>query len=251
MPVMAVHTNVTATITQVGATNEFDIVVSWSGGGSPPRAFAIDVNVGDGNTITAVSNYHTGESNAVGKGYGIFPGNFARVMDANFDSWDDGNYTPVAKPNDLPGGTLGGIGTSGVTLELGSLYVGAPNQPANPSTLARIKVSGDCTVCLATNIGRGKIVLENGNEPNDLSIGCTAITIVCTVPDVLGDANVMAQVAIQGAGFTIGDITTVCSDTIADGNVISTDPVAYTTPGCNTDVNLVVSAGQPTVPDVV
>ena len=250
VPVMAVHTNVTATATQVGATDEFDIIVTWSGGGSPPRAFAIDVNVGGGQTITEVSGYHTGDSNASGKGFGIFPASFARVINADFNNFDDANYTPVAHPCDLPGDTLGGLNTSGVTLELGSLYVGAPNKPTSPSTLARLKVSGSCTMCIATNVGRGKIVLEDGNEPNALSAPCTALTF-CSVPNVVGDTNAVAQAAIS-VDFTIGTITSNCSDTIADGNVISTDPAAGAFPGCGNPVDIVVSKGPPpTVPNVL
>jgi hypothetical protein len=66
-------------------------------------------------------------------------------------------------------------------------------------------------------------------------------------------AQASAASAITGAGLAVGTITTVCSNTIAAGNVTSSNPVAGTSVAPGTSVNLVVSTGPcpVTVPDVV
>jgi beta-lactam-binding protein with PASTA domain len=227
-PVMAV---VDINAVQVSDTNEVDIVVTWSGEGSPPRAFAIDVNVSSGDTIGTVSGYHTGESRPGAKGFGIFPASFNREIDADDPNWAEPNYTPVAEPCDLPGGTLGGLGTSGITLELGSLFVGGPNRPTSPVTLARIGISGSTTICFALNMGRAGVVMEDG--------------------DVVGQAEATACTNLIGAGFTWGTSTYSFHDTMPAGDVIGSTPSAGATPGCGTPVVLDVSIGPCVVPNVV
>ena len=74
-------------------------------------AFGLDITVSDGNII-AISDYNVGESNSVSKGYGIFPGGIVIVGGSVTDY-----NTPVADVN-APG-ALGGLGTSGITIEMG------------------------------------------------------------------------------------------------------------------------------------
>lgn len=226
---------------QVGDTNEVYIQATWSGeSGKIPRAFALNITVTAG-TITDVTNYHTGESQGPGnRGFGIFPASFAREIDADDPCWADVNYTPVADVNDLVGGTLG-LDPNGITIEMGSLYTGpnAPNDP--PYTLCSVWVSGDTNMCLALNVGRAGIVLEDGNAPSSVTgMSCTPVVLaaVCTVPDVLGDANAVAQAAIIAANFTVGTISNECSPTVPLGDVISTTPAAGATPGCATAVDI-------------
>jgi len=250
-PAMAV---VTVTATPDANTGNVDLVVTWSGEGTPPRAFAIDVNVTSDVNITAVTGYHTGESRGPGdRGFGIFPASFNREIDADDPNWDDANYTPVADVCDLPGDTLGGIGTSGVTLELGSLYTG-PNVPTSGTTLATVTVDGSCTLCIARNVGRGKVVLEDGNEPSSFVAPCVSVTVVvvCTVPSVVDTAEAAACAAIVAAGF-VCDTTTLpddYDDSIVAGNIISQVPG----PGvatCGSTVQVATSLGPCVVPNVV
>lgn len=125
--------------------------------GEDVRAFALDVTV-DAGTIDAVSGYHSGESLAPGEGYGIFPGNFRDYINPAAPDWGDVNYTPVAPSGDPD--ALGGLGTAGVTLELGSLYVDA-NAPGGNGTLCVLTVSEGCNVCVVANDSRGAVVLED------------------------------------------------------------------------------------------
>ena len=84
---------------------------------SQVRAFALDITVDGSATITAVDPCHTGENNATNRGHGIFPGTIVIVGGVITNVG-----TPVAEVADAPGDTLGGLGTGGVTIEMGSLY---------------------------------------------------------------------------------------------------------------------------------
>ena len=157
---------------------EAEITVTYEAS-AKPRAFALDLIVDSKGKVKKVKDAHTGESKkSVKKGFGIFPASFNRFIDADDPCWGEPNYTSVALPGDLPSDTQGGIDTNGVTIEMGSLYVGAPNAPNDSGTLFDIYVecwddsqnqTGDCNLHIAANVGRGKVVLEDGNEPNNLN----------------------------------------------------------------------------------
>jgi hypothetical protein len=127
--------------------------------GEDVRAFALDITV-DAGVIEAVSGYHSGESLAPGEGYGIFPGNFRDYINPAAPDWGDANYTPIAPSGDPD--ALGGLGTAGVTIELGSLYVDA-NAPGASGTLCVLTISDTATMCVELNTSRGGVVLEDAN----------------------------------------------------------------------------------------
>jgi hypothetical protein len=141
--------------------------------GEAVRAFALDITV-DAGTIDAVSGYKTGESVTGSLGYGIFPGNFRDYINPAAPDWGDANYTPIAPSGDPD--ALGGLGTAGVTIELGSLYVDA-NSPAASGTLCVLTVSEGCNVCVVANDSRGAVVLEDATAaPTNLPLTpCVAI----------------------------------------------------------------------------
>ena len=134
--------------------------------GQLPRAFALDITV-DAGTISLVDGFFSGQCDDVNRGYGIFPANFNRYIDAAGPNWVDVNYTPVADVCDLPGDTQGGEDTNGITIEMGSLYVD-DNSPPTSGVLCVVHITADCNMTLAKNIGRGSVVLEDGNEPDPL-----------------------------------------------------------------------------------
>jgi hypothetical protein len=121
-------------------------------------AFGLDVTV-DAGVISAISDYNIGECTASVKGFGIFMGTI--VIDELGIVTDDG--TPVA-PNDAPG-ALGGLGTSGITLEMGALYEDG-NNPALTGTLCRVTVSENCNLTVAGNATRGNVVMEDTTQAN-------------------------------------------------------------------------------------
>jgi hypothetical protein len=138
-----------------------------------PRAFALDVTVSGAN-IVEVNNYHVGESNSAGQGFGIFMGTI-QIDEAGVVT-NDG--TPVA-PNNHPG-ALGGLGTSGVTLEMGSLYEDGNYAPDPCGTLCWVEIDTPCKDLSVTveDTYRGGIVMEDGNNPGTVDLsGATGVTV--------------------------------------------------------------------------
>jgi hypothetical protein len=157
-----------ATVTITAELNGTEITIGYtSDEGQLIRAFALDVAATGGN-ITAVEDYAVGDDNG---GYGIFPGSFRDniVVDAETGevvSWLVAGYSPVAPSGDP--GALGGIGTPGVTIEMGSLYDTAPPSLTS-GILCTVTVDDDVTeVCITANAIRGNVVLEDANEPETL-----------------------------------------------------------------------------------
>ncbi|HSV27308.1 MAG TPA: dockerin type I domain-containing protein [Sedimentisphaerales bacterium] len=178
---------------QVGTTAAFTISYADDGVGSFPRAFALNVTTSAG-TISGVTATRVGQSTSATPGFGIFPGTIAIDTAGNVTS----HGTPVAPQSDLPGGTLGGIGTNGVTLEMGSLYV-AGGQPLASGTLATVSLAGltagsSATITITPNVARGGIVLEDAT-----SVGAFTRTFVVTIPAPAvcrGDVNRSGAVTV-------------------------------------------------------
>ena len=145
--------------------------------GPKVRAFALDISV-DAGTIDGISGYIKGESTAAAPGFGIFPANFARhiTVDAgtgDVADWDIADYTPVADTADP--GALGGLGTAGITIEMGALYSptddASTEAPAATGTLCTIELSGPATVTLEENAIRGGVVLTDATAATLTLIG--------------------------------------------------------------------------------
>jgi hypothetical protein len=82
---------------------------------------------------------------------------------------------------------------------------------------------------------------------NDLVAVVTDCVPVVDVPDVVGMAQADAETAITSAGLSVGNITFEASCTVPTGEVISQDPVAGTSVGIGSAVDLVISLGGVTV----
>jgi len=87
----------------------------------------------------------------------------------NVDDWGVAGYTPVA-PADDPD-ALGGIGTAGVTIEMGSLY--DTLAPGTTGVLCTLVCSDDCLMSVTGNAIRGNVVLETAEEA---ALGLTQAT---------------------------------------------------------------------------
>jgi len=125
------------------------------------RAFALDITV-DVGTIEAVGDFNVGDNN---NGYGIFPGNFSRYITVDpvtgeVTDWGVDGYTPVADGSDP--GALGGLGTNGITIEMGSLY--DTKAPPKQGRLCTVTCSETCLLTVTTNATRGNVVLEDASE---------------------------------------------------------------------------------------
>lgn len=69
-----------------------------------------------------------------------------------------------------------------------------------------------------------------------------------TVPNVSGQTQGDARNALEKAGLTLGDVTTVDAGGVKAGNVVSTDPAAGTKAKRGSTVNLQVASGRLVVP---
>lgn len=161
------------------------VAVRYETDGELVRAFALDVTV-DAGVITGISDFLRGESTAANPGYGIFPANFGRTITVDAETgevaaWDVNDYTPLADPCDP--GALGGLGTSGVTLEMGALYYppedNSPNAPDNSGLLCRLTLSMPANVTIALNEVRGGVVLTDPTVPPQVDlVGATDVSVM-------------------------------------------------------------------------
>jgi hypothetical protein len=142
------------------------------------RAFALDIQATGGNIIEC-NDYAVGDDNG---GYGVFPGSFAAApiqvdpQTGEVVTWEVDGYSPVAPPDDPE--ALGGIGTPGVTVEMGSLYDDSPPSQTE-GYLCSVTCDENVTLLsVSANAIRGNVVLESAAEvqdlvmPEDLAIPC-------------------------------------------------------------------------------
>jgi hypothetical protein len=195
-----------------GATK---VAINYETDGEKVRAFALNIVV-DRGKITDISDFHRGESTAESRGYGIFPGNFGRyiVVDpvtGNVTDWNDSLYRPDADPCDP--GALGGIGTNGVTIEMGALYSGAVtngvyspptdssiNAPLNSGTLCRLTLTESANVTVTLNDLRGGIVLTNPSTAATVDLSkATGVNTGATTSSVSSAA--IAAAAVTSADY--------------------------------------------------
>jgi hypothetical protein len=132
-----------------------EVTVSYSFVGEPNsvRAFALDIVV-DTAVITDVND-------DVNPDYNIYPGS---IVIAGGEVTEDGNA--VADPCDYPADTQPGVGSIGVTVEMGALY-SPPNDgngPPSAGDLLKFTVDADCNVSITLNEARGGVVLTDPTQ---------------------------------------------------------------------------------------
>jgi hypothetical protein len=142
------------------------VTFGYSTDGELVRAFALDITT-DLGVITEVTSASTA--------YRIYPG----TIDINAAGEVEDYGTPVAPSGDP--GALGGLGTSGVTVEMASLY-GPNDANANPTYIPG--TSGDLVtvytsvpspnVTATVNTTRGNVVLEDTTSVSPSSSTCIA-----------------------------------------------------------------------------
>jgi hypothetical protein len=235
--------NVLITCSNVGNVVTVDYQLLDEDGSNPGlanlmRGIALDITVDGGATIDAISNYATGstpaDSTQIPAGYSVFMGSIQFAADPNFVS-DFGD--PVA-PNTDPD-ALGGLGTAGITVEMGSLYAEGGTAPGTAGTLFKMTVSGATTVTIVGNSTRGgdlgECVLEDGSQANIVSSGCTVGVTECyVVGNQRGSAGCTGTPAIITATHVANWIAAgrpdawccpwqPCGDTNGDGFVNASD----------------------------
>jgi hypothetical protein len=137
------------------------VVISFDARSEPNlvRAFALDIRLANDANIVDVS--------LLNADYIIFPGSIQ--IDAEGNITDYGS--PVAPYSDLPGGTLPGLDSNGVTIELASLYApvgpGSPNAPDPCGPLVTLTVDKNTCLTITANIARAGssgVVMESPDE---------------------------------------------------------------------------------------
>jgi len=273
-PVFAADVTITATKVGSPVGNLQQVDIGYSGAAVSPSpaaisAFALSLTTDSNAVMSNIRGFKRGESNSVSKGYGIFPARFRQNInplngtDVNSYGtgpgsygWQDSNYNPLAVWGDPNAGW--GINTAWIVTELGTLYSGDANAPVASGTLFTIDVNSvlgnDCNLCIALDQIRGGVVRKDTTAAtvtlppggSGAPANCIRITYVtiCTVPNVVNQAEATATGNIVGAGFTLGTRTTAYDNTIVAGNVISTAPAAGATPACGSSVAYVVSLGK-------
>ena len=163
-----------------------EVTISYDANGAGNiRAFALNIEVDSGATIEAIGGLNTQ--------YNIYPGSII-IVDGEVN--DVG--TPVADAAAYPGtGTLGGLGTAGITIEMGSLEVSGDATGA----LCTLTVVGDCNVAMTENAARGGAVMEDTAVAADATLkGCAFIDpdpACWTACQLLGDATSDGVVNVQ------------------------------------------------------
>jgi hypothetical protein len=200
-------------------------------------AFALDVTVSAG-TITQIGNYFIGECNDTLKGYGIFLGTIDILDTGEVNDWG----TPIGQVADLPGDTKPGLGNNGVTVEMGALYT-TGKRPSRTGTLCRLKCSSSCNMTVAGNVGRGKVVQENGTQATLVLTGATNIPIVVQtqvqVPNIVGLVESAAETALTNVGLTVGTQTYEWHNSV-DCEVLGQNPASgtFVPPGSAVSMNI-------------
>jgi hypothetical protein len=224
----------TITCAQVGVTDEVAISYAMDGGDANlPRGFGLDISVDSGATIDDIS--YTDPC------FWIYPGTIVIV---------DGNITNPGSPvaPDADPGAQGQLGTSAITVEMGSLYhpddANHATAPASSGVLLTIVVSADCNVVVAGNSARGNVVLENTDEASvnygsDCNIVLTSRDICpFTVGMVIGGDTITQAMRTMWEGLTDNQKKVWCNecfswgdtnnDCVIDyGNDVTTLKIAY------------------------
>ncbi len=220
------------------------VAIKYDTDGEKVRAFALDITVDKGK-IVGISDFIRGESTAANPGYGIFPANFARFITVDPDTgevakWDVNDYTPIADPCDI--GALGGLGTNGITIEMGALYYptedNSPNAPPNSGTLFKLTVSEPATVTIALNEIRGGVVLTNPETPATVTLS-QGTAVVGGGAAAAGGSDYAEWVAV-GKPLCWAYARQCRGD--ADGQAVTTETGAYYVG--TADLNILVNAWQ-------
>ncbi|MEI8230964.1 MAG: Stk1 family PASTA domain-containing Ser/Thr kinase [Actinomycetes bacterium] len=125
------------------------------------------------------------------------------------------------------------------------------------STLTEQKLLVDKQLQSSDSVESGLVI--STDPPAGVRVGVkTTVTVLVSagkdqvrMPDLTGMTEVDALSAINAAGLTLGTITQSDSPTVAQNLVISSDPLPNTSVSLKSVVNLAISTGTVTVPDVV
>jgi len=162
---------VNITCQQIGSSDQVLVSYQVVGELKKVRAFALDITVNNGVISAVDANVATYDPN-----YNIYPGSIV-IVDGDIS--DRG--TAVADPNGHPD-TQPGIGTNGITVEMGALY-SPPVDPCGPPLQGALLkftntvASGNTIVTITENGTRSGVVMTDSNSPvgGVSAPGCTIV----------------------------------------------------------------------------
>jgi hypothetical protein len=167
-----------------------EVTVYYNATAGAPRAFALDINVPADVNIDTYSGANSD--------YWVYPGS----IDINESGVIESYGSPIASPT-FPG-TLTGLGSSGITVEMGSLYPEGDPAPDSNGVLLKFKVSDGGCVNIDENTIRGGIVMENpatGADPN-----ISGVCVELGICDHCGDFTNNAGTGAPDGVVNIGDL---------------------------------------------
>lgn len=151
-----------------------------------------------------------------------------------------------------------GGGGSGGNSGGGNSMVAVPNVVGNTQAAATTAITaaaltvGTVTMQSSSTVTSGNVISESPAAAASVAKGSAVALVVSSgpamvvVPNVVGNSQAAATIAITGAGLTLGTVTMQSSATVASGNVISESPAAGTSVASASGVNIVVSTGAAT-----
>jgi beta-lactam-binding protein with PASTA domain len=169
-------------------------------------------------------------------------------------------YTPTAVGSTSAARvvTLKSAGTSAVTLtsetikgsNISSFLISANTCGSSLAAGASCTVSVEFKPAAAGSLA-ASLSIANSVVGSPQAVALAGATSV-SVPNVVGLTQAAAANALTGAGLAVGTTSTASSATVPSGSVISENPVAGTSVGYASSVNLTISTGPPvSVPNVV
>lgn len=227
-------------------------------------------DIGDSKVTVEMASLYTEDANYeddANAGFGMKPGLSGTLLtfhvDANCTYKVDQNMVrggivmedPTEQPtvdSPLCSGTIGGEAPPCVVPDI----VGELCADAEGLIEAADLIVGDVTTAYSNDVAEDVIISQDPDAETPVVCG-SAVDYVCSlgkphVPNVVGELCVDAPGIITAVdNLAVGDVINTYSNDIAEGVVISQEPVANTEVLIGSDVNYVCSMGKPHVPDVV
>ena len=171
------------TISCTADGNEVTVSYTASADANKPRAFGLDIELNNSETITSLT--------LLDPNYWVYPG----TIDINESGGIENDGNGIGQQDDAAyPDTLYGLDSNGITIEMGSLHsppeYDSPNAPDLSSAILKFTVSGDCNVAISGNAARGNVVLYDATAADvDYGSGCTVTLAGAPCPgDVTGTA---------------------------------------------------------------
>jgi beta-lactam-binding protein with PASTA domain len=165
------------------------------------------------------------------------------------------SLSPVAGTRVAIGSDVNYVESLGKPTEPNIVGMAAADANAAIATAGGNLKVGKITAAYSNTVAAGNVISQSPAAGKKVTIG-SAVNYVESlgkpiVPNVLGMTSGIANTAISKAHLKVGTVSRAYSDTVAAGEVISTNPIAGTAVLIGSKVNYVKSRGKPIVPNVV